>query len=46
MTNKERITISVDKQVLEWIDEKISDSIYAHRSHCFEFAVKQLMKKS
>lgn len=45
MSNKERITISIDKEVLKWIDEKVEQSIYAHRSHCFEFAVKQLMKE-
>ncbi|NIP62097.1 MAG: hypothetical protein GWN01_11950 [Nitrosopumilaceae archaeon] len=41
---KERITVSIDKEILKWIDSKIDDSVFANRSHCFEFAVKQMMK--
>ncbi|NQV09162.1 hypothetical protein HQ529_04895 [Candidatus Woesearchaeota archaeon] len=36
---KERITVTIDKQFLKWIDDKIDKKIFANRSHCFEFLV-------
>lgn len=33
---KERITITLDKELLEWLDKKIADKIFANRSHGFE----------
>ena len=38
---KERITVTIDKDLLEWIDQKVSEKIFASRSHGFEFLVKQ-----
>ncbi|HLC50146.1 MAG TPA: ribbon-helix-helix domain-containing protein [Candidatus Nanoarchaeia archaeon] len=37
---KERITITVDKELLRWLDEKVNSKVFANRSHGFEFLVK------
>lgn len=42
---KERITISIDKEILKWIDSQIDKKEFGHRSHCFEKAVTKLMEK-
>lgn len=36
---KERITISIDLELLEWLDEKVKKRIFANRSHGFEFLI-------
>jgi len=41
---KAKITISIDKNLLKWIDEKISEKQFGSRSHAIEFALYQLMK--
>ena len=41
---KERITISVDRELIAWIDKRISERIFANRSHALEFLVLQTMK--
>jgi len=38
---KERITITLDKELLKWLDKKIDEKIFANRSHGFEFLIKQ-----
>ena len=38
---KERITITVDKDLLDWIDVKIDEKVFASRSHAFEYLIKQ-----
>lgn len=40
---KERITITIDKELLEWIDSKIGQKIFANRSHGMEFLIKKQM---
>lgn len=42
---KERITITLDKELLSWLDKKIEDRIFANRSHGFEFLIKKSMKE-
>jgi len=37
---KERITITIDKELLKWLDSKIKDKIFANRSHALEFLVR------
>jgi len=41
---KERITITLDKELLEWLDKKIGDKVFANRSHGFEFLLKRKME--
>jgi len=40
---KERITVTLDKELLAWLDKKISDKLFANRSHGFEFLIKKRM---
>ena len=42
---KERITITIDKELLVWLDEKIERKIFANRSHGLEFLIEKKMKK-
>ena len=41
---KERITITIDKELLKWLDKKIIDKTFANRSHGFEFLIKRKME--
>ena len=36
---KERITITLDKELLKWLDSKIDQKIFANRSHGFEYLI-------
>ena len=36
---KERITITIDKELLDWLDKKINEKIFANRSHGVEFLI-------
>ncbi len=38
---KERITITIDKNLLKWLDEKIDKKIFANRSHGMEYLIKK-----
>jgi len=38
---KERITVTIDDDLLKWIDKNIETKVFANRSHAFEFLVKQ-----
>ncbi|MFH0875233.1 MAG: ribbon-helix-helix domain-containing protein [archaeon] len=38
---KERITVSIDKEILDWIDSKIDKKVFANRSHAIEFLTQQ-----
>ena len=42
---KERITITLDKELLDWIDAKICSKLYASRSHGMEFLIKKRMEE-
>ncbi len=42
---KERITVSLDKDLLRWMDEKIDEKIFANRSHGFEFLIAESKRK-
>ena len=36
---KERITITIDRELLDWVDRKVAEKIFANRSHGFEFLI-------
>ena len=38
---KERITVTIDKELLKWLDKKIDEKIFANRSHGLEFLIKR-----
>ncbi|MEK6943679.1 MAG: ribbon-helix-helix domain-containing protein [Nanoarchaeota archaeon] len=42
---KERITITLDKGLLEWLDKKIDEKIFANRSHGFEFLIMEKFRE-
>lgn len=41
---KEKVSIAVDKKVLDWIDGQVREDNFRNRSHAFEKAVKLLME--
>jgi metal-responsive CopG/Arc/MetJ family transcriptional regulator len=38
---KDRITVTLDKRILDWIDMKVRDRTFANRSHGFEFLIQR-----
>ncbi|MBI3026942.1 hypothetical protein HYY70_02420 [Candidatus Woesearchaeota archaeon] len=42
---KERITITIDKELLSWLDFKVLSKVFANRSHGLEFLIKHNMNK-
>jgi len=42
---KERITITIDKELLNWLDKKIDERYFANRSHGLEFLMKHQITK-
>ena len=40
---KKRITVTLDKELLDWLDKKVEERIFANRSHGLEFLIKQKM---
>lgn len=38
---KERITITIDKKLLTWLDVKVGERVFANRSHGLEFLIQQ-----
>ncbi len=42
---RERVSITLPKELLEWIDKKIEARIYANRSHAIEVLILEAMKR-
>ena len=42
---KERITITIEKDLLEWLDKKVESKIFANRSHGFEYLIKRKLEE-
>ena len=40
---KERITITVDNDLVNWLDLRIEEKVFANRSHGIEFLIKRRM---
>ena len=38
---KQRITITIDKDLLKWLDKKIKEKTFANRSHGIEYLIKR-----
>ena len=36
-------SIRMKSEILRWIDKKVEESVFASRTHAFEYAVRQLM---
>ena len=41
---KERITITIDKNLLKWLDRKVDARVFANRSHGLEFLIDEARK--
>lgn len=44
MEKKERITVTLDKEIIDFLNKIIKDRRYRNRSHAVEYAVEQLKK--
>ena len=42
---RERISITLPNECVEWIDEKIKSRTYANRSHAIEVSILEAMKR-
>jgi Arc/MetJ-type ribon-helix-helix transcriptional regulator len=42
---KQKVTITVEKRLLEWIDKEVEKFRFRNRSHAFEYALAKLMEK-
>ncbi len=42
---KERISVSLDPELLRWLDIKVEERIFANRSHGMEFLLKQQLDR-
>lgn len=36
MRSKEQISITLDKEIVQWLDEQVKKKAYANRSHAIE----------
>jgi len=43
---KARITVTVDEDLLNWLDKKIKNYVYANRSHGMEVLVADAVKET
>jgi len=41
---KDRITVTINKELLDWLDKKIKEKLFANRSHGLEFLIKRKME--
>lgn len=41
---KQKVTITVEKRLLEWIDGEIEKFRFRNRSHAFEYAIAKLIE--
>ena len=42
---KERITVTLDKDLLNWMDLKIEEKVFANRSHGFEYLIMRKVRE-
>ena len=38
---KERITVTLNRELLNWLDKRVDEKIFANRSHGFEFLIAE-----
>ena len=44
MIKKERITVTLDREIIDFLNLLIEDKKYRNRSHAVEYAIEQLKK--
>ena len=42
---RERVSLTLPKECLEWVDKRVKSRIYANRSHAIEVLILEAMKK-
>ncbi len=42
---KERISITIDRKLLRWVDEKVRERVFASRSHALAFLAREAMEQ-
>jgi len=42
---RQKVTVTVDKQIVEWLDREVSKRRFRNRSHGFEYALAKLKEK-
>ena len=42
---RERVSLTLPKKCLEWVDKKVETRVYANRSHAIEVLILEAMKK-
>ncbi len=45
VVRKEKISVSVEPQLLEWVDEQVNSKRFASRSHAIEYALARLKRE-
>lgn len=45
LKNKPKISISIEQELIDWIDSKIKKKYFANRSHAIERALTELKEK-
>ena len=38
-------SVRMDRDIIHWIDKRVEDRVFATRTHAFEYALRQLMKR-
>ena len=46
MVRKDKITISVDHDLIEWLDSQVKQKRFSSRSHAFEYAFVRMKDES
>ena len=41
---REQVTITLPPEVLTWLDSKVKDRTFAHRSHGIEVTIRRMME--
>lgn len=42
---RERVSLTLPQECVEWIDKKVESRIYSNRSHAFEVIILEAMKR-
>ena len=43
---KERFSITIDADLLKWLDDRVKNNTFASRSHGIEYAINELKKNN
>ncbi|MGI0007695.1 MAG: ribbon-helix-helix domain-containing protein [Nitrosotalea sp.] len=46
LLNKIKLSITIDEDLIKWLDSQIKKKKFANRSHGFEYAISQLKESS